>query len=280
MVLLLDGIPLSNHHETISLNEIYSHSPRLRESARRLTSRPPITVQPQGVIYVRQKGFSISFPGELLSDNTRAASIGTEDVLTCHVIVINYDRITALGHFDEYVTPKILDSFLGKFEDKVKRYFNEYQDYWDEGDWEWEEVDGDTDWNEEPEDDTNFNFQMNPISLRILGGYSDEAGKAERLRKRIFTYFQSHSYRFNLDEMILGDMNTKNGMYRKEPIIGGICCDLKTGKLFNAAFSSRAFLNELSDKMVNTLLLGPSLIKKPNALKRIILQKEDQGYSI
>eukprot|EP00096_Caligus_rogercresseyi_P013352 TRINITY_DN6012_c0_g1_i1.p1 TRINITY_DN6012_c0_g1~~TRINITY_DN6012_c0_g1_i1.p1 ORF type:complete len:115 (-),score=20.33 TRINITY_DN6012_c0_g1_i1:526-870(-) len=114
----------------------------------------------------------------------------------------------------------------------------------------------------------------------MVGGYSDEAGKAGRLGRRLFSYFHEHPYRFQIQDICLGDVNTRNGMYRKEPIIGGVSLELKTGRLHKANFSSRAFLSGMSDDMVNQLLLGPSLIKKPNALKRIILEKEDQGYSI
>jgi hypothetical protein len=44
---------------------------------------------------------------------------------------------------------------------------------------------------------------------------------------------------------------------------------------FNRHFVSSC----LDEDIVNALLLGPSLIKKPSRLKKMILQKEDEGYA-
>ena len=45
--------------------------------------------------------------------------------------------------------------------------------------------------------------------------------------------------------------------------------------VFNRGFVS----TELDEDIVNTLLLGPSLIKKPNKLKKMIMKREDRGYA-
>ncbi len=44
---------------------------------------------------------------------------------------------------------------------------------------------------------------------------------------------------------------------------------------FNRHFVSSA----LDEEIVNALLLGPALIKKPFKLKKMIMQKEDEGYA-
>ena len=49
-------------------------------------------------------------------------------------------------------------------------------------------------------------------------------------------------------------------------------------KVSPASFQ-RSFVNQLSEEAVKMLMLGPSLIKKPNKLKKMILDKEDQGFS-
>ena len=61
-------------------------------------------------------------------------------------------------------------------------------------------------------------------------------------------------------------------------ILGGVLCDLKNGKLYPANFN-RSFVDGMPEDTVNTLMLGPSLIKKPFKLKAMILEHEDRGYS-
>jgi len=50
------------------------------------------------------------------------------------------------------------------------------------------------------------------------------------------------------------------------------------GKAFPAVFD-RVVVDSLDEDLVMTLMLGPSLIKKPFKLKQIILAKEDQGFA-
>lgn len=61
-------------------------------------------------------------------------------------------------------------------------------------------------------------------------------------------------------------------------LLGGVLCDLKNGRLFPANFN-RSFVDGMPEDTVNTLMLGPSLIKKPFKLKKMIIEHEDRGYS-
>ena len=61
-------------------------------------------------------------------------------------------------------------------------------------------------------------------------------------------------------------------------LLGGVLCDLKNGLLFPANFN-RSFVDGMPEDTVNTLMLGPSLIKKPFKLKKMIIEHEDRGYS-
>ena len=47
-------------------------------------------------------------------DGGAILSCGTEDVLTCHVIVLHhaFTQVTALAHFDEFVQQKGLEKFV------------------------------------------------------------------------------------------------------------------------------------------------------------------------
>ncbi len=62
-------------------------------------------------------------------------------------------------------------------------------------------------------------------------------------------------------------------------MVGGVLCDLAaSGKLSPANFN-RSFVNEMPEDTVMTLMLGPSLMRKPAKLKQMILEHEDHGYS-
>lgn len=61
--------------------------------------------------------------------------------------------------------------------------------------------------------------------------------------------------------------------------MGGVLCDLShSGKLYPADFN-RSFVDAMPEETVMTLMLGPSLLRKPFKLKNMILQHEDKGYS-
>ena len=73
---------------------------------------------------------------------------GTEDVLTCHVIILRdpATRVTAIAHFDEFSRVWDFAGLARDFLDKVAwvRHHEEweYRDGEDEGDWEWWEEEG------------------------------------------------------------------------------------------------------------------------------------------
>ena len=74
-------------------------------------------------------------------------------------------------------------------------------------------------------------------------------------------------------------MNTRRKQGPAQPIVGGVLCDLtKNGKLYPATFN-RSFVDGLPEDTINTLMLGPSLIKKPERLKKMIIEQEDKGFS-
>ena len=111
-----------------------------------------------------------------------------------------------------------------------------------------------------------------------MGGYKEESGKGSLLSKLILSFFSSHPLTFNLTLACLGPVNTKlRG--RPEPIVGGVLCDLANGaKLYPATFN-RSFVDGMPEETIMTLMLGPSLLKKPFKLKKMILEQEDKGFS-
>jgi hypothetical protein len=118
---------------------------------------------------------------------------------------------------------------------------------------------------------------MCDIQLKLIGGYVEDSGKGLILSQRILTFFAQHHLPFSLKLCCLGPANTKTGGRRK-PLVGGCVCNISNGMVFPADFN-RTFVDKLPDEAIKTLMLGPSLIKKPNKLKQMILAQEDQGFS-
>ncbi len=84
-------------------------------------------------------------------------SCGTEDVLTCHVIVLRHPltQVVGLAHVDEYVRETGLERFLAAFLDRVReRYFADDGDDDDGDEYEWEELE------EEETDETESNSEI------------------------------------------------------------------------------------------------------------------------
>jgi len=69
-----------------------------------MASKTPIRVDTGGVLYVRQKQWAATHPGDLLDNGQEVVACGTEDVLTCHVIIMREPAtgVTAIAHFDEF----------------------------------------------------------------------------------------------------------------------------------------------------------------------------------
>ena len=65
-------------------------------------------------------------------------------------------------------------------------------------------------------------------------------------------------------------------------MFAGVGVDLKknSGKPFPADFNRHFVSSQLDEDLLFTLMLGPSLIRKPFKLKKLILDKEDEGYSV
>lgn len=140
-------------------------------------------------------------------------------------------------------------------------------------DWEWYSDSEDSVQSESESEICNSN-----VTLQLVGGLKEESGKGGVLSRRILTFFATHSMTFKVTLVCLGHVNTRLRS-RAEPIVGGVLCDLsKGGKLYPATFN-RSFVDGLPQESVNALMLGPSLLKKPERLKKMILQQEDKGFS-
>jgi len=142
-------------------------------------------------------------------------------------------------------------------------------------------ITGDDDYENYEEDDSdNIDEDLfSTVTLQLVGGLKEESGKGGVLSKRILTFFATHNLTFKLSLVCLGPVNTRTKWGPAQPIVGGVLCDLtKNGKLYPATFN-RSFVDGLPEDAINTLMLGPSLIKKPERLKKMIIEQEDKGFS-
>merc|ERR1711974_52692 len=205
--------------------------------------------------------------------------MGTQDVLTCHVVVLRHEEtgVTAFAHFDEYLRIQRLEAFLHKFQQMIlHRTYYGYEDENENPDnWEWCEDSSEEEDSINDEDSDLFS----DITLQLVGGYKEESGKGGVLSTRILTFFATQHLTFKLTLVCLGPVNTRRSrMGTSEPLVGGVLCDLSNGKLYPATFN-RSFVDGMPDDTVKTLMLGPSLIKNPFKLKKMIIEHEDRGYS-
>ena len=116
------------------------------------------------------------------------------------------------------------------------------------------------------------------IQLKLIGGLIEDSGKGLNLSQRILTFFARHHLAFSLTLCCLGPANTKKQSRGAKPLVGGCVCNITNGLVFPADFN-RTFVDKLPEEAIKTLMLGPSLIKKPNKLKQMILAQEDKGFS-
>lgn len=275
MVLLVKNrfLPISPSN----LAEFYTQHPRLLEEAKELAAKKPIRLEPTGILYVRQKQWAATHPGDRLDDGQEVVGCGTEDVLTCHVIIMREPSlgVTAIAHFDEFSRVWDFEGLMNDFLAKVKlmKEKKDY-DYWDgneeEEDWEWEEEG----------DDKAEQVELDPATvyeLHLIGGYADDAKRGHKLSQRFFKHLHDLPIRLEIKTCCLGTANTKKVDGQSQPIISGVHIDIQTGKISSVLFN-RTFTDFVPD-IRNVLLIFPPLIKNKSSLKQMIAKQEDRGFA-
>jgi len=207
MVLLLNNRFL--HISPTNLAEFYSEHPRLLEGAKELSAKKPLRLEPAGILYVRQKQWAATHPGDTLDDGQEVVGCGTEDVLTCHVIILREPSlgVTAISHFDEFSRVWDFDGLMNDFLAKVK-LMKERKDYeyceGDEEDWEWEE--------EDSVEEAEATVELDPTTVyevHLIGGYADDAKRGHKLTQRFLKHLHDLPIRMEIKTCCLGTPNTK-----------------------------------------------------------------------
>ena len=214
----------------------------------------------------------------LIVTSCQVLGCGTDDVLTCHVIILRDPElgVAVIGHFDEFSRKKDFEGLANSFLERLRqRKRASTWDYWEEGegDWEWEE-DGEEE--EEEELDPTAVYE-----LHLVGGYADDAGKSKKISQRFFHHLHTLSTRLELKTCCLGAPNTKRNGDQSQPVISGVHLSLETGKVVAAEFH-RTF-TDFEPEIKNVLLIFPPLTfpgkKKKSSLKQMIAKQEDRGFA-
>ena len=75
---------------SVYLEDIYNKCPLLFEEGKKFALKPCRTFSPENVLYVRQKEDAVTYVGDKLANGNPVQYCGTQDVLTCHVVVLHH----------------------------------------------------------------------------------------------------------------------------------------------------------------------------------------------
>ena len=97
MVLIIDKNinqlePIVFDAASVHLEEIYDKCPGLLEAGKKFAQKPCHNFPPENVLYVRQKEDAVTYVGDKLADGQPVQYCGTQDVLTCHVVVLHHSH--------------------------------------------------------------------------------------------------------------------------------------------------------------------------------------------
>ena len=96
MVLVIDDKLTKNEQPiifdstSVSLEDIYGKCPWLLQEGHQFARRPCQYILPENVMYVRQKEDAVTYVGDKLANGQPVQYCGTQDVLTCHVVVLHH----------------------------------------------------------------------------------------------------------------------------------------------------------------------------------------------
>lgn len=275
MVLLVRNrfLPIS----PTNLSDFYTQYPHLLEGAKELAEKKPLRLDPSGILYVRQKQWAATYPGDRLEDGQEVDGCGTEDVLTCHVIILREPSlgVTAIAHFDEFSRRWDFEGIMKDFLEKVRKVKeSKVWDYWEEeeGDWEWEE--------EEEEESKEAQVELDPTTVyevHLVGGYADDAKRGHKLSQRFFKHLHDLPIRLEIKTCCLGSPNTRKVDGQSQPVISGVHIDIHTGKISSVLFN-RTF-TDFVPNIRDILMIFPPLIKNKSSLKQMIAKQEDRGFA-
>ncbi|KAL7825911.1 hypothetical protein SRHO_G00336490 [Serrasalmus rhombeus] len=189
-----------------STTELFSRYSHLEENAKEFRSKSPVTVDPKCLLYVQQREFAATTPG----DNS-VSIIGSADATTCHLVVLRHtgSGATCLAHCDGSSTWTEVPLLVNA----VTSLSNSAKD--------------------------------GRLELHLVGGFDDDSKTSHKLSLNILVAFQKQKEEIHLETCCITDMNdvVRDGIHR--PIVYGIGVNVKTGELFPASFPQRGPAEDL-----------------------------------
>ena len=88
----------------VYLQDIYNKSPLLFEEGKKFALKPSRTFSPENVLYVRQKEDAVTYVGDKLANGKPVQYCGTQDVLTCHVVVLHHPKSKGKFNMSHYIS--------------------------------------------------------------------------------------------------------------------------------------------------------------------------------
>lgn len=86
--------------QEIALGELYASFPDLVSAGAKFATIPCRSIQgSDGVLYIRQKEDVVTFFGDRFDDGNVVRKLGTQDVLTCHVVTLRHEASSINGKF-------------------------------------------------------------------------------------------------------------------------------------------------------------------------------------
>ena len=89
---------------SVHLEDIYNKCPWLFEEGKKFALKPCRTFAPENVLYVRQKEDAVTFVGDKLANGKPVQYCGTQDVLTCHVVVLHHPKSKGKFNMSHYIS--------------------------------------------------------------------------------------------------------------------------------------------------------------------------------
>ena len=77
----------------ITIDKFYSEFPDFVNTGSKFASTPCRSINggSEGVLYIRQKEDIVTFHGDQFDDGNVVKKVGTQDVLTCHVVTLRHE---------------------------------------------------------------------------------------------------------------------------------------------------------------------------------------------
>ncbi|XP_061888934.1 protein N-terminal asparagine amidohydrolase [Entelurus aequoreus] len=180
-----------------STAELFDKYPHLQENAKAFLSHPLTEVDPKCLLYVQQREFAATTPAD-----DSVSVIGSDDATTCHLVVLRHTGSGAacLAHCDGSNTRSEVPLLVKSVTSLAKC------------------------------------SKEGRLELHLVGGFRDEAMTSHELSLNILVAFQQQNEDIHLETCCITEMNDVviNAVHR--PAVYGVGINVKTGKVFPAAF--------------------------------------------